>query len=808
MANTNSRSTRPAAKNGAAAPRGTAKNGRRRFVNYPRAGKGPIRRWVPSWRFVVGSGLTLGALVCGVIIAAYVSITVPDPGDIKLPQRSTVYYSDETTELASFASQDRIEVSADQIPDTIRHAVVAAEDRTFYENSGIDVKGLGRAAVGNVKAIFTGGKKTGGSSITQQYAERFYSDETTTDYVGKFKEVLMAVKIDQQQSKELILTNYLNTIYFGRGAYGIESAAQKYFNVSAADLTVSQAALIAGVIPSPNNWDPRVNPEKAQARWEYVLDGMVLGGFITQEERDAQVFPETIEYGQTDRLGGQTGYLVEMIKAELEAKAGITDAELNSGGLRIVTTIDKGIQDAAVASVDALPEDTPENLSTSIVTIDAETGGYLAVYGGADYVSKPFNSATQGRAQAGSTFKPFTLMAGLEAGKTLKDTFNGNSPMKVGDDTINNFSKKSWGRVTLEKATEQSINTAYVELNEEVGPEATVDVAIRAGIPESTPELIPVPSNVLGTSAVHPVDMAAAYTTFAANGETRTPHIVAKVTEGDTPRYTPALSSERVFTAENTAELTYALTKVVEDGSGKTVKSLGVPVAGKTGTSNDNKSAWFVGYTPKFVTAVALYQSGPNNEQESITPFGGYKTGITGSTVPADLWTEYMGKVLDGREVLEFPARAKATVKPTPTPTPTPSATPTEEPTVEPTEEPEEPATTAVPSGLTGRTEADVRAALLAAGLNPSVTTRYDTKPKGTVVSISPGEGASVPAGSTVTVVVSNGPDPATVPKPTPTPAPTPTPSPSPSVPETSPPAGTTGKPSGPGAGTGTGTGG
>ncbi|WP_169796242.1 penicillin-binding protein [Sanguibacter suarezii] len=786
MASTNSRSTRPAAKNGAAAaPRSTAKNGRRRGFNYPRAGKGPVRRWVPSWRFVVGSVLTLGALACGVVIAAYVSISVPDPNDMPAPpQRSTVYYSDGTTELATFASQDRILISADEIPEVVKHAAVAAEDRTFYENSGIDVKGLGRAAVGNVKALFTGGKKTGGSSITQQYAERFYTEGTTTDYVGKFKEVLMAVKIDSQQSKDQILSNYLNTIYFGRGAYGIETAAQKYFGISASELSLSQAALIAGVIPSPTNWDPRVNAEKAESRWNYVLDGMVLGGFITQEERDAQVFPETIDYGQTNSLAGQTGYLVEMVKAELEAKAGITTAELNSGGLRIVTTIDKGVQDAAVAAVEAMPEDTPANLSTSVVTIDADSGGYLAVYGGKDYIEKQFNSATQGAAQAGSTFKPFTLMAGLEAGKTLKDTFDGNSPKSFGDYQVNNFGSTDFGRVTLEKATEQSINTAYVELNEEVGPEATVDVATRAGIPADTPDLTAVPSNVLGTATVHPVDMAAAYTTFATNGQTRTPHIVDEVTEGAEVRYTPALSSEQVFTPENTAEVTYALTKVVENGSGKTVKSLGVPVAGKTGTSNDNKSAWFVGYTPKYVTAVAMYQSGPNQEQESITPFGKYvRTGITGATAPADVWTEYMGTVLEGKDVLQFPSRAKAT--PTPTPTPTVTPEPTEEPTEEATEEPEE-ATVTVPAGLAGRSEAEVRGALVAAGLNPSVTTRYDSKPKGTVVSVSPGPGSAVAAGSTVTVVVSNGPDPATIPTPEPTPAPT-TPAPAPTTPAPTP---------------------
>jgi membrane peptidoglycan carboxypeptidase len=756
------------------------------FFNYPRAGKGPIRRWMPSWRVVVGTMLTGIAVVCGLIFAAYQSIDIPEPTDFALAERSTVLYVT-GEEMTTFADQDRIIIDADEIPDLAKHAVVAAEDRSFYENSGIDPKGLARAVYGNIKAAFSGGRQTGGSTITQQYAERYFTTGTTTDYVGKFEEALLAVKLDRSTSKDQILTDYMNTIYFGRGAYGIESASEKYFAKHASDLTVSEAAMLAGIIPSPSNWDPRNNEDKAKERWAYVLDGMVLKDWLTQTERDALVFPEVQQYEPTNTLGGPQGYLAEMVVKELAAE-GITEEKLNQGGYTITTTIDKGLQDMAVASVDNMPADKPANLSTSVVTIDSATGGYLVLYGGADYVTTQFNSATQGTAQAGSTFKPFTLMAGLEAGKTLKDTFDGNSPRTFGDATVRNFSGTSYGTVTLEKATANSINTAYTALNEEIGPDKTVDVATRAGVPADTTDLIPVLSNVLGTASVHPVDVAAAYTTFATNGIVRTPHIVKSVTtkvEGEDSIYyefEPG-ADQRAFTEENTAELTYALTQVVEKGSGEKASALGVPIAGKTGTSNDNKSAWFVGYTPQFVTAVALYQSGPNGEQESITPFGDYvNSEITGSSVPLDLWVDYMGKLLNGREVVEFPERTASTATATPTPTAT------EEPSTEaPQEEAPAPTTVPVPSGLVGGNEAAARAALSAAGLNPSVSQKYDASAQGTVLSVSPSQGTSVEVGSTVAVVVSRGPEPV-VPTPNPTPVPSveptvnPEPTPSPST--------------------------
>lgn len=766
---------------------GKGGGGGRGFFNYPRRGKGPIRRWLPSWRFLLGSFLTAIALVCGIVIAAYVGLKVPTPGDVTLPQSSTVLYGTGQT-MTIFADQDREVIPGADIPQHVRDAVVSAEDRSFYDNSGIDPRGIARAFIGNVKATINGGRITGGSTITQQYVERYYTGETIDGYAGKFKEMLLAVKIDRQEKKEDILANYLNTIYLGRGAYGIEVAAQKYFGVSTGDLTVSQAALIAGIIPAPSAWDPQKNPEKAEERWNYVLDGMVSEGFLPKAERDQQTFPETIPYEQTNRKSGPQGYLIDMVERELAAlPEPITREDLDSGGLTVRTTIDASLQEMAVQAVAEMPADAAPNLKKSVVTVDVTNGGYLAVYGGADFLESQFNSATMDVAQAGSTFKPFTLMAALEQGKTLKDTYDGNNNkfFPAENYTGRNFSNRSFGRVNLEKATQDSINTAYLELNEELGPQATVDTAVRAGIPAESPDLTPVLTNVLGVASVHPVDIARAYTTFAAEGTPRRTHIVASVTKKvdgeDATVYTADTTPiEPVFTPENTAELTYALTQVVENGSGETAKELGVPVAAKTGSTNDNKAAWFAGYTPEFVTVVSMFQVGPNGEQESITPFGGYRE-VTGATVPADLWTSYMGRVLEGREVKEFPERP---APPAPTRTPAPTQEPTEEPS---------PATGVVPDGLVGSTRDAAAGAIAAAGLTPAVSEQFDASPAGTVLAVNPGTGTEVPLGSTVTIVVSAGPEPAPVPpapEPTPTAVPPPAPEPTPEPePEPEPPA-------------------
>lgn len=709
---------------GAGGGRG-ATRARRRWIDYPRAGKRGLRRWLPSWRLVLGLGFACVAAVVGLVVAAYASTDIPAPADFALKQQTTVYFADNPdgsrgAVMGVLPGPRREIVDIASLPEYVPHAVVAAEDRSFYENAGIDPRGIARAVVNNLR----GGSRQGGSTITQQYAERYYHGSTTSDYVGKFREALLAIKLDRSQDKQTILGNYLNTIYFGRDAYGIQTAAEAYFGKPAAELTVAEAALIAGVIPSPNNWDPRVNPTKAQERWNYVLDGMVAGGWLSQADRDAQVFPETVPYSKGNVYGGTNGYLLTMAEDEITDRTAITSDELRTGGYVIVTTVSQDAQNAAVQAMNdmfALPGHAP-NLQGSLVSVDPTTGGIVALYGGADYLTRQQNAATQDSAQGGSTFKPFALVAALERGDSLYKTFSGKNKLRVEgfDDPVPNFQGESFGTIDLVKATANSVNSVYAQLNVEdgveEGPKELVDVARRAGIPEST-ALNAFPGNVLGTDAVHPLDLATAYATFAAQGVHHRTHLVASVSTLDgSLAYQADTRGDQVIAADVMADVTYAMTQVVERGSGDTAQALDRPVAGKTGTSNDNKSAWFAGFIPQLTTVVGLYQPVQQEvdgkttwTQDSITAFGTDERGraykeITGGSVPCDVWTAYMQTVIalpQYAQVAQFPPRANVGVKaaPTSSPTPTPEETPAapaeppaqEQPTPTPAPEPPAP---------------------------------------------------------------------------------------------------------------------
>lgn len=650
---------------------------------YPRRGKGPIRRWLPSWRVVLGSFLLLVAVGGGLLFAAYQSIAVPEPDDFAQAETTKVYFADGETLMGTFAEYNRESVDIETLPAHIGHAVIASEDRTFFDNRGIDLRGIARALWNNVRGLPT----QGGSTITQQYVERYYTG-TTTSYTGKFKEAILAVKIDSQQTKDEILGNYLNTIYFGRGAYGIEVAAQHYFGKPAAELSISEAALLAGIIPSPSNYDPAVSPETAEQRWNRVLDLMVEDGWLDQAERDAQTFPATIDFAPADTFAGPTGYLLDMVRTELAADAGIDEFEFSTAGLTVVTTIEKPRQDAAVAAVEKLPEDRPENNRVGLVSMDPNTGRIVALYGGPDFVTQSRNAVTQDRAQGGSTFKPFTLIAALEDGASLRDQYESYTPMEIPgyDFRVSNFDSANRGSIDLIRATQDSVNTVYAQLNVEYGPERTVEVATKLGIPEDTPGLIASPSNVLGPASPRAIDTVTAFGTIASGGVRHDPYIVDTVTDRDgNVRYKGMSEGERVVEAGVIANATHAMRAVVNGGTGEYASRIGRPAAGKTGSSNDYRSAWFAGFVPQLVTVVNMYQVGPDGEEESLTGFGGVRI-IAGGTWPTRIWTDYMKVALQGVEVETFP---QPVIKaPTRIPPPPPEPTPTAEPTPEPTEEP------------------------------------------------------------------------------------------------------------------------
>ena len=665
---------------------------------------------------------------------AYNTIKVPKPSEFALAQSSTVYYADGSTEMGKFAEIDRVSVDASTLPDYVGNSVVASEDRSFYSNQGVDPKGIARALVNNLR----GGDTQGASTLTQQYVKNYYVD-TTSSYSGKFKQAIMAIKIDREKSKKDILGDYLNTVYFGRGSYGIEAASKAFFDKSAKDLSPSETALLAGILPSPSAWDPAENPEKAQERWSRVLQFMADDGYITQEQYNTAKqtgMPHTIEPQTKQVYAGSNGYLLQMVRTELQDKAGLSPEQIDTGGFKIVTTINNKDQAAAAHIMEDQQRfgGASPNLRKALVSIDPTTGGLLALYGGENYLTSQVNTATDAIAQAGSTFKPFALVAALENGWALESTYPATSPMTIEGHEFQNFKNVSLKSASLTQATEQSLNTPYLQLNQDlsnqVDPQATAEVANRAGYPKNTAGLKSdeereFVQNVLGSASPHTIDIASAYSTFAAQGVKRDPHIVATVKNPDgKDHYTAATAGKREFEEDVMSETTYALEQVVsgENGSADKVEAaMDRPVAAKTGSSSDNKSAQFVGFTPQVVTAVTLYQTGDDGAEESITPWGEYDE-ITGSTYPADIFIDYMKVAHEGLEVKEFPERA--VIPPT-------RGGSTEKPTAEPEDE-----ETRVPTGQPEETQAPT------AEPTPEATQQGTQPPGGEPTSEPSGEGS------------------------------------------------------------------
>lgn len=737
---------------------------------------------------MLGGFLTVCFLGLGAMVAAYAFTPIPNPASDTSKQSSTVYFSNTDGTrgdvMGTFAVQRRQIVPFDTLPAFVGNAVVAGEDRTFWQNSGFSITGTARALLNNLR----GGSLQGGSTLTQQYAHRYYATRSTrADYLGKFKEAILAVKIARTQDKKVVLGNYLNTIYFGRDSYGIQIAAQSFFGVDASKLTISQSALLAGIVPSPNNWDPAKAPDKAEARWKFILDAMLTDKAITQAEHDDAVqkgMPPTVVYTASDTYKGVNGYILQDVRTELTTSGAFKDENLDTGGLAIQTTIQKPVQDAAVASVNGLYDGTlagakPDpSLRVAVVSVDPATGAIVSMYGGPDFLADNKNRVTYDAIQPGSTFKPFALIAALQEGIPLTTTFNGRTPQTFDGWKVPNFGNENFGNIDLVTATAQSVNTVYAQLNRKVGPDKTAAVANNAGV---TTPVEANESNVLGTDVVHPLDMASAYATLAAQGMYSKPFIVKEVRNlsDNSVAYTGGKPSKQVFQPGVIADATYAMQHVVQDPQGTGhgwIAPIGRPIAGKTGTTDNNLAAWFVGFTPQISTAVAFSQVGANGkDQVPIAAFGKDPhtrpgSGVTGGSWPAALWASYMKPVLamaPYNAQTPFPPRANVGGAPTPTATSTQIATPTTTPVATPTT----PAQVAVPAGLAGMLAADAEAAVVNAGLQPAVSQQASTTvPSGTVIQASPAAGTLLDPGGTVTLVISTGAPPSGV-TPTPTPS-------------------------------------
>lgn len=599
----------------------------------------------------------LGALAIlgtsAVIVTIYLYATVELPPLPPTPQSSVVLDA-KGRPLAILAKDGvRQRVTLKNISPAVPKALIAAEDRNFRENSGIDPRGLVRAFVNNVR----GQPVQGGSTITQQLVKNSYLTPERS-YSRKVREGILAVKLDRRTNKDEILERYLNTVYFGRGAYGIQAASEVYFGTKASRLTYPQAALLIGLLRAPESADPTRDPETAKARRDSVLSDLVEVGDLTQAQADR--FEATELGARTERSivtlrAGVGAHAVEWIRQEAVARFG---AEAVYGqGLVIHSTIDIDKQRAAEDAVRQVL-DQPTDPEAALVALDAQ-GGVKAEVGGRDYQRLKVDLARGDRGggggrQAGSSFKPLVLATAIEDGTaTLGSRFPGPGTVTLdtpgGPWTVSNFGGESFGSIDLTTATAHSVNTAYAQLMLQTGPEKVVATAKDLGVRSA---LQPNPSLVLGTSEVSVVDLATAYSTFGRDGRKIDAHIIGRVedAEGETIFSVPKGSGEQVIRPGTARAVNHALQEVVRDGTG-TGAQIGRPAAGKTGTTQDYGDAWFAGYTPNYTAVVWMgYPEGPAHHMDDV-----HGRTVTGGSFPAEIWKRFMDAALAGVPPKDFP---------------------------------------------------------------------------------------------------------------------------------------------------------
>ena len=612
------------------------------------------KSWVKLGIRISGFLFLIGATAFTI---AYFTTDIPDPNEYVNSQSTIIQFSD-GDEVGRIGAQNRTIVPLAGVPQDLRRAVLAAEDKNFYSQGAFSPLAILRGAINTA----LGRGLQGGSTITQQYAKTaFLTPDRTIQ--RKIIELIVAIKLENQLSKDQIFENYLNTIYFGRGAYGVETGAKVYFGKSANQLTIPQAAVLAAILRSPGYYDPEYregNKERLEARYKYVLNNMVGEGWLEREEADKYLkkVPEIRPRLSTGQLAGNKGHLIEAVKKELNS-LGFTEEQLMIGGLIVRTTLEKGPQTAAETAVfKQSPANAPDDLHIGLVSIRPGTGEIVAMFGGKDYLERQLNDATQGITQAGSTFKPFALVAALEQGISLASVWNGDGP-KIFDDflgrpyEVSNYGNKSFGNVSLLNASAVSVNTIYVPLGIKVGVDKVIDAARRAGIPESV-AMVPSPSVVLGVASPRVIDVANSFATFAANGIKSKPFLVKEVLGPNKGiLYQARIETEQVFDESVMADLNYALGEVVRAGTASSaLRGFGRPAAGKTGTSQSNASAWFTGYTPQLATSIAFFR---DDATESLNGIGGLNS-VTGGSFPARIWNAYMKAALKGQPKLDFQA--------------------------------------------------------------------------------------------------------------------------------------------------------
>ncbi|WP_438948448.1 transglycosylase domain-containing protein [Streptomyces atratus] len=635
-----------------------------RKPDYPRTGRRGWRRWVPSWRLVVGSFLMFTATLTTVVGIAYARTDIPKDLNAFATQQDTVYYWADGTPMARTGWVSRQEMPLSKIPDDVRWAVLAAENANFYSDHGISAQGITRALWRTVGE----GDTQGGSTITQQYVKNVYLSQDQS-FSRKFTEMLLAVKLDRHVSKDEILEEYLNTSWFGRGTYGLQRAAQAYYGKEVTQLNASEGAFLASLLKGASLYDPAINPrnhDRAVKRWKWTLDRMVEIGKLSPAERARYTtFPEPKPPHRPNSTSGQDGYLVQLAESYAKRAGHISDALFDLGGYQIYTTFEKPRMTALTRAVkearDTLdPEqrkaDRHVRFGASSVAPD---GRILAVYGGPDFERQAFNESNASTVPAGSAFTPFVYAAGLEHGISRKRNGPRTSltPSTVydGDDDIpvmtsegpywdrsgkmvkgQNDGDRSYGRISLHDAMAKSVNSPFLQLGMDAGLKQVRSTAEASGLlPSSFGP--PVPAFSMGNSTPSAIRMADAYGMFAAHGVHTDPYSVRKVTRNGGPIRLDLPQAKRAVRSDVADEVTASLARP----GGESGTAYASPVAAKAGTTEDDTARWYVGYNQAASTAVVVYRMDLTKSLAPLPLKGLGGESAAGKKLSSQIWNTY-----------------------------------------------------------------------------------------------------------------------------------------------------------------------
>ncbi|WP_406266840.1 transglycosylase domain-containing protein [Actinacidiphila glaucinigra] len=724
--------------------RGGGQPPKKRIVDYPRWGKDGWRRWMPSWKLVSGLCLFFFGSLVAVAGVGYAMVGIPKESDIAKAQNNVYFWDNDQEMVATGGEVNRQNLGYSEIPKEMRFAVMSAENKTFETDSGVDPMGIARALVNMAK----GGETQGGSTITQQYVKNARLGDQSQTVTRKFKELFISVKVGATVDKKEIMAGYLNSSYFGRRSYGLQAAARSYYGVDAVELNPSQCVFLASLLKGATYYDPygntdidssataEANTKRATDRWAWILDQELQDGRMTKAEHDkwiAKGFPKPLKPQNDAQLGGQIGYLVGLANKTVinNSNGKITQEKLQLGGYRIYTTFNKKkveqLEDA-VKKVRKKNENlkraggVDKHVQFGGASVDPKDGKIVAIYGGVNATQHFTNNADETGAGVGSTFKPFVLAAGMTYGKrnadwtegddlqdrtivSPKSIYNGKNKLKIkyydgrvwegkeGQWLQTNDDNESYGNVTLREAMRVSANSPYVQLGMDVGTDKVKEAALKAGLLEGSLATTNSPTFSIGTSTPSAIRMADAYSTFANRGKQNDPYSVRKAVHEGVNVYEHKSAPKQAFPRAVADNVTDVLRTVVQSGTGTSAQLPGREVAGKTGTTDGNKSAWFVGYTPQLTTSIVMFRFNDDakaKDRKFLEMYGTYgKDKIHGASFPAEIWHDYMVDAMKGKPVQSFPTPEPlgkvvyggGAASPTPSVSVTPSETPSSTPT-------------------------------------------------------------------------------------------------------------------------------